>query len=302
MTIPDDDNFDQIPVSYSPDNAILMHRDIHFAGSFDIMLDYYKTGGKGICKDFEAERIQELADLEKKTGHNLAAMMLSGAEAETISQAKQAYQQLRDIYEIRNPKSRYPLLIADLILAEDEEAEKEIQAVVAEKGAIVPSLLVLLRNEDFYNPLYPGYGQAPALAAKCLGLIGDKRAIISLFEAISEGDFFNEDTILSALHAIGTPAKDFLLRVLHGQPLNQDNDHAAIALVNFKHDPDVQKACLEMLCTIDLKHHPLLATHLVLACEEIQDPSLRQQLLDLAKKTSTPKNIQQDISAITKEW
>lgn len=302
MSTPDDENFDQFPVAYSPDNAILMHRDIHFGGSFDIMLDYYRTGGKGVSKDLEIERIEELATLEKTTGHNLAAMMLSGGEAEKVARARQAYQQLRDLYEIRNPKNRYPLLIADLILTEDEKAEKEVQAIVAEKSAIVPSLLVLLRNEDFYDPLYPGYGQAPALAAKCLGLIGDKRAIIALFEAISEGDFFNEDTILAALHAIGTPAKDFLLKVLHGQPLNQDNDHAAIALVSFKDDPEVQKACLQMLMDSDLKKYPLLATHLVLACEEIRDPGQRQLLLELGKKPSTPKNIQQDIAAIAKGW
>jgi hypothetical protein len=279
-----------------------MHRDIHFGGSFDIMLDYYRKGGKGISKDLEIERIEELATLEKTTGQNLAAVMLAGNEAEQVAQARNAYQQLRDLYEIRTPKNRHPLLIADLILTEDEQAQKEIEAIVAEKGTIVPSLLLLLRNEDFYNPFYPGYGQAPALAAKCLGLIGDKRAIIALFEAISEGDFFNEDTILSALHAIGAPAKEFLLKVLHGQPLNQDNDHAAIALVNFKEDPEVQKICAEMLCEIPLKQHPLLATHLVLACEMLTDETQRQQLLDLAKKPSTPKNIQQDIAIIAKEW
>ena len=74
----------------------------------------------------------------------------------------------------------------------------------------MPALIDLLRNEDFYDPLFPGYGEAPVLAAKCLGLIGDKRAIISLFEAIGEGDFFNEDIILDALHVIGNPARDFL--------------------------------------------------------------------------------------------
>lgn len=302
MSSLEDQDFDQYPVAYSPDTTILMHRDIHFGGSFDIMLDYYRTGGKGINQDIELARIEELAALEKNTGHNLAAMMLSGGEAEKVAQARQAYQQLRDLYEIRQPKSRHPILIADLILTEDEAAEKEIQAIVAEKGAIVPSLLALLRNEDFYNPLFPGYGQAPALAAKCLGLIGDKRAIIALFEAIGESDFFNEDTILSALHAIGAPAREFLLKVLHGQPLNQDNDHAAIALVSFRDDPEVQQACLQMLGAIDLKKHPLLAAHLVLACAALTDPAQRRQLLELAERPSTPKAVQQDISAIAKEW
>lgn len=298
----EEEDFDNYPISYSIDNQIIMHRDAHFSGDFALMLDYYKKEGKGVSKEFEISRIEELQQLQNRTGKDLATFMLSGPEAEKVSLAKQAYKKLRDLYNVKKPKNRIPLLIADLVLSEDVDAPSEIQAVFAEKGSIVPALVDLLRNEDFYDPLFPGYGQAPALAAKCLGLIGDKRAIISLFEALGEGDFFNDDMILNALHAVGEPAKAFLLKVLHGRPINHDNEQAAIALVNFKDDPEVSAACLAMLKEIDLAKNEALAIYLILACEGLPSIAQKEQLIELAKLPATPKTLQQDILALSKLW
>ena len=64
----DDDFLEDFPIAYSIDNAILMHRDAHFGGDFDVMLDYYQKEGKGISKDFDIERIQELAQVQKSSG------------------------------------------------------------------------------------------------------------------------------------------------------------------------------------------------------------------------------------------
>lgn len=296
----EDDDIEQFPLAYSVDNAILMHRDAHFSGSFDLMIEYYSGDGRGIAKDFNLARIHELDQMEKKAGNNLSAALLSGAEAESVAEAKTAYKQLRDIYEVKNQKNPIPRLIADLILADSEqEIQAAIEAVVAEKTAAVPALIELLRNEEFYNPLYPGYGLAPTLAAECLGKIGDKRAIISLFEAVGEGDFFDEDTLLDALYAIGAPAKEFLLRVLHGKPLTIDNEKAAIALIRFKNDPDVSEACLKMLLELDLKKEPALATYLVLACEGLPI-SAKPRLEELAKRETTPRDVVQDIKIVLK--
>lgn len=298
----EDEDFENFPIAYSVDNQILMHRDAHFGGSFDLMLDYYKKEGKGINPEFEISRIEELQKTQNQTGRDLATFMLSGAELEKISQSKNAYKTLRDLYTIKNQKNKFPLLIADLILTEDPEASAEIHAIVAEKGAIVPALVDLLRNEDLHDPLFPGYGQAPALAAKCLGLIGDKRSIISLFEAIGDSDFFNDDLILNALHAIGDPAKSFLLKVMHARPINHDNEQAAIALVNFKGDSEVSAACLAMLNEIDLNKYESLAAYLILACENLHSPAQQVQLLQLAKLPTTPKLLRQDIEIIAKNW
>lgn len=298
----EEEDFDQFPITYSIDNQIIMHRDAHFSGNFDLMLDYYKKNGKGINQDFEISRIEELQHTQNQSGKDLATFMLSGAELEKIAQAKNAYKALRDLYNIKNKKNKSSLLIADLILTEDPDATNEINAIIAEKATIVPALVDLLRNEDFYDPLFPGYGQAPALAAICLGKIGDKRSIISLFETIGEGDFFNDDIVLNALHATGEPAKAFLLKVLHATPLNHDNEHAAIALINFKNDPEVSTTCLKMLKEIDLQKNELLATYLILACESLPLESQQEQLLQLAQLPTTPKLLRQDITAIAKNW
>lgn len=298
----DEDNFDEFPVAYSIDNAILMHRDAHFGGDFDVMIAYYQKDGRGISKDFDIERIQSLAQTEKATGKNLSPIMLSGAEAEKVADSRKMYQDLRSLCESTNATKKIPRLVAELILSENEEIPQATNAIVAEKSAAVPALIDLLRSEEFHDPLSPGYGEAPALAAECLGKIGDKRAIISLFEAIGSGDFFDEDTILSALKTIGAPAKEFLLKVLHGKPITSDNEQAALALLSFKGDQDVAITCLKMLQEIDIVKHTPLATYLILCCEGLSSPQDRKALVDLASKDSTPKILKQDIAAITKSW
>jgi hypothetical protein len=298
----DDNDVEQFPIAYSIDNLILMHRDAHFGGDFNVMLDYYKKNGRGASMEFDVERIQEVADTQHAEGKDLSPMMLSGAEAERIATSRQQYKDLRELCESDSKKTAVPRLIAELILSEDEELPEAIKAVVAEKTAIVPALIELLRSEDFYDPLSPGYGLAPTLAAECLGQIGDKRAIISLFEAIGSGDFFNEDIVLHSLKAIGEPAKSFLLKVLHARPLTGDNDQAAVALIVFKDDPEVSSACLKMLQEIDIAKHMPLATYLVLACEGLSNEGEQAELLAFGEKTTTPKNIRQDIAAVAKTW
>lgn len=308
MTIPSsDENYSEMPIADAIDIGILMHRDAHFGGRFDDMLEYYAEGGKGVSPDFDMARIRTLQELEKSMKSNLAAVMLSGTDAERVAQSKDMYKKLRTIYEttskeITNPKIRYPVLIADLILAEEEYPEKEILAIAAEKNAIVPSLIELIRSENFYDPLFPGYGTAPALAIKCLGLIGDKRAIIALFESIGESDFFNEDIAIDALHAIGEPAKAFLLKVLHARPLNFDNERAAIALSPFRQDPEVAETCFKMLKEINTKQNIMLAEYLSLACEGLVSPESRKEFRALADNPNTSKSLAQDIRTIAAEW
>ena len=300
MELDEDNSIEDFPIAYSIDNLILMHRDAHFGGDFNTMLDYYKRNGRGISLEFDIERIQEVADAQHAAGKDLSPVMLSGAEAEKIARSRQLYKDLREICESKNKNTVIPKLIAELILSEEEEIPHAVNALVFEKTAAVPALIDLLRSEDFYDQLAPGYGQAPTLAAECLGRIGDKRAIISLFEAIGSGDFFSEDTILKALKAIGEPAKKFLLTVLQGKPLTSDNDQAAVALIIFKDDPEVSTVCLNMLKELDIAKHLPLATYLVLGCEGLSSQKEKNELLALAEKPSTPKNIRQDIAVVAK--
>jgi HEAT repeat protein len=302
MEYDDNNDVEEFPIAYSIDNLILMHRDAHFGGNFDIMLDYYKKNGRGTSIEFDVEKIQDIADMQHSEGKDLSPLMLSGAEAERVAQSRRLYKNLRAICEADSKKNIVPKLIAELILAENEELEQAVNAVVAEKTAIVPALIDLLRSEDFHDQLAPGYGQAPTLAAECLGKIGDKRAIISLFESIGMEDFFNEDIVFIALKAIGEPAKNFLLKVLHARPITGDNERAAVALIIFKDDSEVSCACLKMLQEIDINKNITLATYLVLACEGLANIHDQKELLALSKKPTTPKNISLDILAISKSW
>lgn len=302
MTSDQDPSFDHFPVVDAVDHEILLHREAHFGGQFSIMLDYYRQEGKGVQPEFEMTRIERLALLEAQLKQNLAALFLDVVEAEKVADAREAYQTLRAIYMVKQPKSPYPRLIADLILAESEEAEAEIAAIIEHKDKIVPFLIDLLRNEEFYDPLFPGYGLAPLLVVKCLERIGDKRAIISLFEALGQGDFFADEQVLKALKAIGLPAQDFLLHVVHGRPLNEDNEKAAIALIAFKDEKDVADVCFEMIQHADVQNDPCLSTYLVLVCAGLSDPVRRQAFRVMSKSETIPSLLRQDMKAVIHDW
>lgn len=283
-------------------NGILMHRDAHFGGQFQFMIDYYEKEGKGSLQEFTLEKIREVESIERQLGENLAALLLSGPEAEQVKASKEMYKKLRDVYESKDQTDRYAQLIADLILAEEEDPEKEMQAIVAEKAAIVPALVQLLRSEEFYNPLFPGYGQAPLLAIRCLGEIGDKRAIMSLFEFIGRSEVLDEESSLRALRAIGAPAKEFLLKALRSRPITEDNERAAIALIHFKDDPEIAKACLEMVKDPAIRKIVPLSVYLVLACEGLQEVEDRKAFRALLDDGATPSILKTDIKSILKLW
>lgn len=294
--------FEQFPIIDAIDHEILMHRDAHFGGQFSIMLDYYRKEGKGVQPEFDLPRIERLASLEEQIKQNLAALFLAAPEMQKVADSRLAYQRLKAIYEVKKPKNQFPVLIADLILSEEEEPETEIAAIAAEKDKIVPALIDLLRSEELYDPLFPGYGQAPFLAVQCLGLIGDKRAIISLFEALGEGDFFADDQIIKALKAIGQPARDFLFHVLNGRPINEDNEKAAIALIAFKDDEGVANYCFDLLQESAIQKDPCLSTYLVLACSGLKDPVRRQALKVMSKDTRYSSLLREDIQGVIHEW
>lgn len=294
--------FEEFPLQSATDALILMHRDVHFGGSFNVMLNYYEGGGKGISDMFEISQIRRLAQLEQASGSNIAPSILNGADAEKIAEAKKAYQQLKDLFDKRGNEFHYPQLIASLILSEEEEPAEEIEAIVEEKNAIVPSLLEVLKSEKFYDPLFPGYGLAPSLAAKCLGLIGDKRAIISLFEEIGRRDFDHEDSLLQAIKKIGKSAKEFLITVVRGMPVNEDNEHAAIALAAFKEDPDVAEACYDLLHQINFDPLLPLTHYLIFACEGLQDEEKRKFLRKMMNTAGVSKDLALDIRSIADKW
>ena len=101
--------FEHFPLVDAIDHEILMHRDTHFGGQFPLMLDYYRSEEKGVQPEFEIARIEKLAALEEKLQQNLAALFLVSAEAEKVADAREAYQTLRAIYEVKKPISPFQI-------------------------------------------------------------------------------------------------------------------------------------------------------------------------------------------------
>ena len=283
------------------DHEILMHRDAHFSGSFALMLAYYEKEGKGAHPECGISRIEELKRLEEEYGENLAELVLSDGEKHTVLCAKDKYLMLRAICEgsADNPLAT---AIAHLILAEEEDPSQEIAALVALGAEAVPSLISLLRNPDFYSPFFPGYGEAPALAARCLGLIGDERAISPLFDAMEEIDFFIEEAILQALVVIGDRAKRFLLNTLQTLPITADNERAAIALLGFPEEEELSQVCLNMLKEPTLSYRSAFAAYLAMGCQALAREEDRKQFIQLAQRDGLPLDLKHEMDVIIQKW
>lgn len=268
-----------------------------------VMLKYYQDESHvGVLPDIDYDRISYLAEVEKKMGKDLAPLLLTGAEAELVGKARQAYSQLKEIYAIEDEKTFFPRLIADLILSEEEEPEEEIERVVSQGTRIVPDLLNLLKSDDFFHPLFPGYGYAPYLAILCLGKIGDQSALIPIFETLSRPIVFDEMIVVEALAALGAPAKRFLLKILKGRPMTQDTINAAFALIAFSDDPEVAITCFEQLQDPAVQEKPLLRTYLLSSYPALQGTSYQEAFINMANDPKTPADLRSDMQQILKEW
>jgi hypothetical protein len=107
--------------------------------------------------------------------------------------------------------------------------------------------------------------------------------------------------IITSLKNIGEPARDFLLKVVGSRPITEDNECAAIALIQFKEDPAVSSSCFKMLHDPDVRQHPSLATYLVLACENLEEP-YRLEFIELSKKKDLSTILKQDMNSIIAQW
>lgn len=294
----DSDDLD-IPFLDSQDVEILMHREVHFSGSFPLMLDYYEQDGIGVVPDFSLKRIKNLMEEEQRSNRNIAPLILPSSAEAIIEDAKHIYLKLREVYEYPTVQP-LSLAISDLILSEEEDPSAEIEALCSYGPSAVTPLIELLKTSQFYDPLYPGYGRAPILAAQCLGKLKDERAIPALFGALGHDQFFTDDAMISALTTFGNQSVDFLLKKIGLTPFSKDNEQAAIALSAFPQDPRISKACLAVLQNPDVKKHPTLANYLILGCSALTTPE--EQKLFLSLKEHFPGMIQHEMDLIAKQW
>jgi hypothetical protein len=288
-----------LPLLDEIDLEILMHRDAHFGGNFNIMIEYYENEGVGTVYDFDIDRIIELRDIQEELGEDLSAKLLPLPIFEEIQRSKNLYQSLREIYETN---AKIPKLITDLILSEDEEPLTEIKAIIDEGENMVDPLIDLLNSVDFYNPLFPGYGRTPAFAAVCLDKIGNPKAIPHLFQALGGENLDLEEVFVASLVSFGDKAKEFLLKKLAGTPLNKDNMNAAMALAFFPLDENIAKAALSMLQDDSHLTNETFAPYLICLCEALQTPEDRKLFEELTKRSIYPKDLALDGQTILHSW
>ncbi len=240
-------DFMDIPLFEEEDCQILLHKEVHFYGSFSAMIEYYSNqDAKGICEEFDAKRIKELSAIEEKLGINLAANILSYSDAEKVAFFRKMYEDLSELIE-KAPTS-FEAVLAEAILSQKsiEDVAEEYKIRLIQK----PELLVSLATSDlFADLLSPGYGTAPSLAILLLGSMKYKEAIPSLFLLLGQRDFITENAILWALHEMGDATKTFALQHLKAVPVTQDNERSAIVLLEFLPDAQVEKAFVDMLNT-----------------------------------------------------
>ncbi len=291
----------QVPLVDTVDMEILMYRNAHFGASFDVMLDYYHQEGVGVLPDFSIKQIQKLKQIEEEAGQDLGELYLPEAAKRVVAQAQQAYARLRAVYGEEEPEE-LAIQVSDLILAEEEFPEQEIEALVETGSEAVPILVELLQKDMFYDPLFPGYGRAPIFAAKTLAAIGDERAITPLFDALGHDNFFTDEGIIRALCSFGESARDFLLQRVQQRPLSKDNEYAAIVLNAFPEEETIARASLALLQHEDVLGKFSLASYLVFNCPGLATSDERQTFCALAHDEKTPKEITREMEIVVKSW
>jgi hypothetical protein len=289
-----------IPLFEEEDRDILMHRDAHFSKNFLIMTEYYAKESKGATADVSYSRIDELMKLEQKLGRDLAPLVLQGADAERVAKARALYRALQKQYE--NPAAPLELhSMIDLIFSEEEDPTIDAAKAASFGEKMIPYLVSLIKTEELYDPLFPGYGKAPIAAALALGMLKAESAIEPLFLMLTKHDFDVENAALTALAAIGDKAKQFCLKLLMSRPLTQDNERAAIAISAFAFDEPVGQAILALLRDKEVQKKEPLVTYLIIACENLPQ-HLWPVFKEIATTATLPERAREEMMIILRTY
>ncbi len=284
------------PLLDTIDLEILMHKDAHFGGSFEVMLDYYSEEGLGVQEEFDLERIKELSAFDKE-GY-LSEEILPELAKNDVTFSKELYTKLRDCYEQDDELLKR---LSDLILTESYDPKEEIQALSNFHQRAVKPLLEIIVQDHFYNPLNPGYGRAPINAALTLKKIGDKEAIPYLFNALGKS-FTADEVLIDALISFGPAGEEFLQSRLKGTPYTKDNYLAAMALSSFAVNDETAKLALSLLEEPSTFNHSSYSSYLICICEGLENEEDRKKFTQIANTLGLKKNLADEMKIILSFW
>lgn len=284
-----------IPFTDSIDCDILMHKNAHFGKSFDVMLDYYNNDGVGVQNDFDFDRIEYLKSQEEKLQIDLFDELLLPAAKAAVEDAINMYEELKKLYEENSHE--IPLLIANLILSEEEDPIEEKSSLIQLGEKALPALHTLLETPQLHDPLFPGYGLAPQRAVEILKAIGDMTSIPPLFAALRFQQFSLDEAIIEALLKMQHHAKPFLLKKLEGRPLCKDNEYAAMILSNFA-DLEVAKRALLQLKDEAVLKKETLSSYLICILEHLDPVNKKEEITSFLKTTQLTDDQKEEINLI----
>lgn len=281
-----------LPVFDELDREIIKHKQVHFASSFPAMIAYYEKESKGAVLPVEIERLQELHGIEQATGHDLATLVLSDQDIVEIKQAKEAYHKIEALEKDQED-------LVDLIFSEEEDP-KELIEKLSQNATIRPLLLEMLQSDDFFNPLFPGYGFAPVLAAKVLAKAKEKKAIPLIFERIGQLTFDIENDLFATLANFEQEGIDFLLQILRHKGLSSEVKHAILALAYFEPNEELSIEALRKLQSLPLVNADVHSIVLIELCRALKDQKQRVEFSQL-KQTAHPE-LASEIERIEKDF
>jgi hypothetical protein len=284
------------PLLNEIDLEILMHKDAHFGGSFETMLQYYEEDGVGVQEEFDIERIEDLYAIDKD-GH-LSAEILPELAKNDVLFSKELYKKFKTCYE---EEDELPKKLADLILSESFDPSLEIEALSSFHKRAIKPLVEILQTDYFYNPLNPGYGRAPINAALTLKKIGNEEAIPYLFNALGKS-FTTDEILINTLISFGEKSTNFLRDRLKGVPYTKDNYLAAMALSSFAPDDETAKLALYLLSLKNTYSQSSYVSYLICICEGLENQTDREAFLELSKSEPLSKGVKEEMKLVISFW
>ncbi|MCH9612421.1 MAG: hypothetical protein S4CHLAM102_09110 [Chlamydiia bacterium] len=276
---------------------IIMQRDVHFGGDFQVMIDYYESDGVGASPDYSIEHIKSLQAQEKESKQNLAESLLPSQAREQVEKFQKLYSDLREVYEEKhiNPVS---IAMSDLILSEEEFPESEINTLVDMGERAVKPLEDLMNSTIFHDTLAAGYGIAPRRAAFVLGKIGHPSSLNLLIGCMGKEGYAMDDALIQAISQYGSVAKELVLNKLGSKPISSENVNAAIIASSLPEDEEIAKKALEIFTDKEFIKEPVILQYLVFTMTALEDPKDRARLANCLENPAYSKDLKDEIQLV----
>lgn len=283
------------------DRFLIMMRDIHHQGSWE---DLSRSSAAEDDWIIAPEEISRLRKHEKEVGKNLADILLTGEDQETVATAIARAEEL---------KARARELEADHQLTREEEAElwtirlifagrnlpdEVVRNLIRLGDAAAGKLVDVATDEFFQQMLAPGRGWAPMQAVKILGEMKAERYIPELADLLGEDADLLREEASRALVKIGAPAMETLLKIVREKPKTLKQLAAAEVLAELPADEQIFQAAYELIQEGEPEERPDFLPFAVDLLKKCKDQQAREVIRGLLEKDDISEASRMEIEFI----